>query len=295
MNRYTLTVIDPKNETLRKSFNALIKETFGFDFEKWYQDGHWPSTYLPHVLVEDERVVANISVNLQVMNTAGDVNQFAQLGAVATKESHRKKGLSRYLMKIVLEKYRPICDQIYLYANQEVVDFYPKFGFVMTTEIQYYLENPVGGPSTSMRTLDLSCSADLALLREKAALGNPYSAFSMENGASLILFYATYFMEKNVFYLPEFDLIIVGQMPNRLNRKLVLTEVLGKKNIELNELITYLTPKKTKEAILGFTPKNKHDFKSHPFKEIDSSLFILNPEMDITKKINCMFPLLTHT
>lgn len=295
MNTFELKVVDPGNEALRTSFNALIKESFGFDFEKWYQDGHWPETYLPHVLLEGEMVVANVSVNLQTMNLKGVVKQFAQLGAVATKKSHQKQGLSRQLMEAVLEKYRPQCDQIHLYANDQVVDFYPKFGFVKSSETQYYLDKPASGTGTELRQLDLNQAGDLELLRQKAALGNPYSAFFMDNAASLTLFYATYFMKRDVYYLPEHDLVILAQMPNLFNRELTLMEVLGEERISLNELIGYLTPKKTKEVILGFTPMNKKDFTPHPFKEAGSTLFILNPDLDITTTSSCMFPILTHT
>lgn len=34
---------------IRKSFNHLAKQSFGFDFEAWYQLGFWNDKYIPYV------------------------------------------------------------------------------------------------------------------------------------------------------------------------------------------------------------------------------------------------------
>ena len=48
---------------LRHSFNELAGRTFGLDFENWYQNGFWGDAYNPYSVVENGRVVANVSVN----------------------------------------------------------------------------------------------------------------------------------------------------------------------------------------------------------------------------------------
>lgn len=50
---------------------------------------------------------------------------------------YRNKGISRKLMDKVLQDWKDKCDAIYLYANDSVLDFYPKFGFIKAKEYQY--------------------------------------------------------------------------------------------------------------------------------------------------------------
>ena len=42
------------NDLLRGSFNELAKETFGLNFEDWYQNGFWSDSYEPYSVVEDQ-------------------------------------------------------------------------------------------------------------------------------------------------------------------------------------------------------------------------------------------------
>ena len=36
------------NDALRRSFNRLAGDTFGLDFEDWYQNGYWGENYNPY-------------------------------------------------------------------------------------------------------------------------------------------------------------------------------------------------------------------------------------------------------
>ena len=51
------------NPALRNSFFSLAQQTFDLDFEPWYQGGGWQDRSLPHALVYDGQVAANVSVN----------------------------------------------------------------------------------------------------------------------------------------------------------------------------------------------------------------------------------------
>lgn len=48
---------------LLDSFNELTRNTFGFDFTGWHVAGHFSDMYVPHVLLDKENVVSNVSVN----------------------------------------------------------------------------------------------------------------------------------------------------------------------------------------------------------------------------------------
>ena len=117
-----------KNDELRSSFNSLAERTFGLSFEGWYKNGFWNEKYIPYSVLYDGNIIANVSVNIINCTVKGNKRRYIQLGTVMTDERFRKQGLSRVLMEKILEEYSE-CDGIFLYANDEVLDFYPKFGF----------------------------------------------------------------------------------------------------------------------------------------------------------------------
>lgn len=85
--KFTSTVRD--DVVLRKSFNELTQQTFGFDFEGWYQSGHWGDMYIPHVLLDGEKVVSNVSVNIMKFAVSGTTKHYIQLGTVMTDSEYR--------------------------------------------------------------------------------------------------------------------------------------------------------------------------------------------------------------
>ncbi|MBO6299664.1 MAG: GNAT family N-acetyltransferase, partial [Lachnospiraceae bacterium] len=128
------------NEQLRSSFNALAKKVFGLDFENWYQNGFWKDNYNPYSVVIDGEVVSNVSVNYCDMNYKGKLIRLMQLGTVMTDPDHRGKGYLRMIMEKIMSEYEEQVDGIYLFANDSVKEFYPKFGFREGREYQYSKE-----------------------------------------------------------------------------------------------------------------------------------------------------------
>lgn len=86
------------NDKLRESLNRLTEKTFGFNFEDWYKNGFWNDKYIPYSIVEDESVVANVSVNIIDINDHGVLKYYIQLGTVMTDENYRNRGYIRTLI-----------------------------------------------------------------------------------------------------------------------------------------------------------------------------------------------------
>ncbi|MEW4225772.1 GNAT family N-acetyltransferase [Rossellomorea marisflavi] len=118
-----------ENKNLRDSFNQLAEDTFGIHFEQWHERGYWTEKYVPFSFVEGDRVIANVSVNLIDFTIEGEEKKAIQIGTVMTHPDYRNRGLSTDLLKSVLAQYRNQVDFVYLFANQNVLEFYPKFGF----------------------------------------------------------------------------------------------------------------------------------------------------------------------
>jgi len=290
---YQIEVVNPKNEGLRKQFNQLNKESFGFDFENWYQAGYWPDDYVPHVLVVDEKVVANVSIYLQRMEIGNIEKIYVQIGNVTTGNDYRGFGYSRILMEEVLRKYKPVTDQIFLYAHDGVKDFYAKFGFILTHEFEYSLE--VKGnefPITTVEKINLSDYKELKILEERARLGNAYSDFQMRNAYPLTMFYSTYFLKDSIYYIPNFDVIVIADYEEDI---VIISEILGAKTVALEKIIQAMTKDGIKQVNFGFTPKEKEKFDINQVSVENTSLFVLKSELDITVKNHCMFPALAHT
>ncbi|HYK73491.1 MAG TPA: GNAT family N-acetyltransferase, partial [Pseudoneobacillus sp.] len=124
------------DEKLRKSFNLLATLIFGIEFESWYQKGYWRDKYIPYSFVVQDQVVANVSVNLIDMTINNSEKSAVQIGTVMTHPDHRGKGYSQLLMNKVLTDYAN-ADLFYLFANETVLDFYPKFGFQRMAETSF--------------------------------------------------------------------------------------------------------------------------------------------------------------
>lgn len=127
------------NAARRESFMALAERVFGLSFREWYAGGWWSERYRPYVLAHGDRVLACIAVN--VMDTAwrGKDRRYIQLGTVMTDPACRGQGLSRRLMEAVLADWEDACDGIYLFANETVLEFYPRFGFERAAEYEWTL------------------------------------------------------------------------------------------------------------------------------------------------------------
>ncbi len=116
--------------SLRADFFELTRTVFGLDFEKWYQAGDWTDRYLPYAAAVDGTLVANVSANLIDISFRGEKRRYIQIGAVMTAPAYRQRGFSRMLLEELLSDWKDRCDGVYLYANDSVLDFYPKFGFL---------------------------------------------------------------------------------------------------------------------------------------------------------------------
>ncbi len=273
---------------LRESFFTLARQTFDLDFAPWYQEGGWKDQYIPHALVLDRQVVANVSVNTIDFLLDGIRRTYVQLGTVMTHPDFRGRGLSRFLMEAVLQAWRDRCDCLYLFANDTVLDFYPKFGFVPAKEAQPFLPAFSGHP-LPRRKLSPDLPKDRALLVKVYHQSNPFSAFSMEGNEGLFLFYIFGPFRNLCYELPGQDTVAILEEDGDI---LFCHELLGKPKIGLEQLLVGLHGPQTRQLRLGFTPKP--GLLPLSYLPGEEHLFVLagkeNPFID--RKL--LFPLISH-
>ncbi|KJR46269.1 Acetyltransferase, GNAT family, potentially associated with YqeK [Desulfosporosinus sp. I2] len=199
-----------KSNELRRSLNDLTQKIFGFDFEQWYQDGYWKTQYIPYSLIDEDKIVSNVSVNIMDFKVFGEEKRYIQLGTVMTHPDYRKKGLSRVLTNKAIADYREKCDLIYLFANSSVLNFYPKFGFEELKQYQCVKMADSIYPDGSVKKLNMSDENDRCLVINKVMHAAPVAKLSMCTNAELIMFYCTLFMKDNVYYLEDYDAVVIA-------------------------------------------------------------------------------------
>ena len=166
------------NKMLRHRLDLLSQKTFGgLTFENWYHHGFWTDKCIPYALFDGDNTVANIFACIFDLIIQGEKKRYIQLGTVMTEFEYRNNGLSRFLMEKVLEDWQNSCDTIFLLANDSVVNYYPKFGFIKESEYHYSM--PISHKSRNVRKLDINNNDDFKIILDKCKQPNPFSFFQM--------------------------------------------------------------------------------------------------------------------
>ena len=280
------------NSSLRKSYNELTNRTYGFDFEQWYEGGYWGNSYIPYSLMDGDNIVANVSASIIDFFVLEEDKRYMQIGTVMTDPAYRNQGLARYLMERVIEEWKSNCDMIYLFANDSVLDFYPKFGFEPASEHQYYKTITCNNEDITAEKLDMSSHYNRKLLEEKVANSIPISKLSMIKNVGLIMFYCTYFMSDAVYYIRKQDAILIGEFKDDT---LYLYDIFSSSEIDLDNAIKSIGNKEIKTVALGFTPRCLDGYSLKSLKEDNTTLFIMKDKPSLFKDDKLMFPVLSHT
>lgn len=278
-----------ENKELRDSFNKLAEAIFGLNFENWYQSGYWRENYIPYSIIEDGKIVSNVSVNHTKMLIDSKERFYIQLGTVMTYEEYRNRGYVRKLMEEVMRDYSEKVDGIYLFANDTVCDFYPKFGFEIGKEYQYTKELQNDGECQFVKHI-MNGKADWNALEGVMNANICHGKMDMIGNNDLIMFYATQFMAEDVYYHEATDTYIIAEIEDdrafvhnvfssTLNNLEVVLELLGKE-------IKFIT--------LGFVPLNPEKYQKIELKEEDTTFFIQGKELKKIEEEYLRIPSLAH-
>ncbi len=280
------------NDGYRLGLNRLVKKTFAFDFEDWYQGGYWRGRYIPYSLLHKDELVANVSVSIHDYLVDGVKKTYLQIGTVVTEEEYRGKGLSRVLVENILKEYEGL-ELIYLYANDSVLEFYPRFGFVAGKEFVHSKLAQKSGKQMPYRKLDMDSELDRGLLLQLAANTLPMARISMLDNPGLPMFYLTKFMRDNIYYFEELQLAAVAELESDT---MVLTDIFTIKEFALEDVICSLMDRPTMRVVLGFTPRETEGYDCEPIVEEGSTFFVRSMGTDCSTPLgHGRFPILSHT
>ncbi|MBR4358266.1 MAG: GNAT family N-acetyltransferase [Butyrivibrio sp.] len=276
------------NESLRNSFNELAGKVFGgLNFEDWYRNDFWKDNYIPYSVMADGKIVSNVSVNACNMNYDGRIVKLIQLGTVMTDPDYRGRGYARMLMEKIVEDYENKVDGIYLFANDSVVDFYPKFGFRKSREFQF---------SKAVNN-DAERTAQLVPMSEKREWDKMVQILNkteqnakmyMVSNSGLYMFYLSQFMQENTFYIADCDSYAIAEIEGDT---LILHAVIGSGAIDR---VISAFGKEIKKVILAFTPNDSTGYDKSEVIEEDTHLFLRGKFFDETGEDEFMFQAITH-
>ncbi|CAK7012657.1 GNAT family N-acetyltransferase [uncultured Tissierella sp.] len=279
------------NKMLRSSFDRLTEKTYGFNFKQWYENGYWEDKYIPYSLLDGDEVVSNVSVNIMDFIILGEQKRYIQIGTVMTDEEYRGQGLSRILMERVIKEWEDKCDLIYLFANDSVLDFYPKFGFEQCDEYQYSIKRIKEDKSEKIIRMNMDSNIDREFVYNMVCNTIPLSKVFMKNNVSLIMFYCTYFMKDSIYYIEDYDTIVICDFHKDI---LYMQDVFATKEVNLDKIINAMMNEKTKKVVLGFAPNNITSYEKSLVNEEDTTLFIKMGKENPFKIRDLMFPVLSH-
>lgn len=300
MKEYRVIKNYREDEALRKSLSRLATETFGLDFEDWYQKGYWTDAYNPYSVVTDGEVVANVSVNLTDFVCSEDeaagqeaqrpgVRHLIQLGTVMTREKYRGQGMIRRLMEEVHRDWENRVDGIYLFANDSVLDLYPRFGFSRAQEV-LHTKAVSNSREAGMVQVPMEDKKSLDRLEEIIRKSCAGSAFSLTGNSGLVMFHITKFLRNNVYYERESDVFAVAEIEDG---RLLLYDVFSEKPVDLDRVIASFG-KQIRQVIVGFTPRERSGFTAGKVQEEDTTLFVKGKGFEDFSSLGVRIPLLAY-
>ncbi|MFD2172295.1 GNAT family N-acetyltransferase [Tumebacillus lipolyticus] len=295
MREYRLVSDYRQVEVLRKSFFDLAKQTFGLDFNEWYDRGFWNDSYICYSFVDGEHIIANASVNKMVLTSGGKEYKAIQIGTVMTHPDYRNQGLATKLMKHVIEKYEKEYELIYLFANETVLDFYPKFGFQKVLESSYSLAvsdlKKEVALRSALRKLDVDNLADFELMKEFATERIPVSStLGVKGNEHLLMFYFILVFRDALYYDQNEDVILLFEQEDHV---LHVFDIVSKRKIDLEKVVSRIISEKTEFIQFHFVPDSDNEnIRSTLVTETDDTLFVLPSCANARKPVK--FPLTSH-
>jgi hypothetical protein len=208
-----------------------------------------------------------------------------------THPDYRKQGLSRILIQKAITDYRNKSDLIYLFANNSVLDFYPKFGFKELKQYQCVKKADAIPTGIYVKKLNMFDEKNRSFLIDKVMHSLSFAKVSMYANSALIMFYCTLFMKNNVYYLKNYDAVVIA---NFTEDTMEVMDIFCSENIPLNKIMNAMANESVKRIVLFFTPKNTFSYKTILLKSEDT-LFAMGKDLQLLKSNQFMFSQLSHT
>ena len=208
-----------------------------------------------------------------------------------TDNNYRKMGLSRFLMNKVLKDWSNRCDFLYLFANDSVLEFYPKFGFERICEYQHSKAIIKNSVNIKSRKLNIFNPNDYEVLKRCYNLSNPFSVLQVKNNWELLMFYCMFVLKDNVYYIEQYDTIVIAEYDGE---NMICYEMFCPTCISLNDILSAMIDEKTTRVVFGFTPIDKTKCTVELLDAENTNLFVYKGKENIFEDKQQMFPIISY-
>lgn len=254
-----------RNEFMNQ-LNDLILDVFGFSFDAWRDKGFWNDDYESYSIIKDGAMLSNVSVYKMKLIINGVERDFLQFGAVATAEEYRGRGLSRRIMEHIFGIYPDT--PAFLFGNDNVLGFYPKFGFVPVYDKKPYIECSLQGEGEMLK-LDVKNQKVDYYLKERTQFSK---VLDCKNKYPVNWFHLIMGHSENIYEIPELQLMMVAE---QLGSTLVIYDIAAIKSVSFSELLPHLHFKGVETIEFGFNPDwLDFDYRMKNYKIEDSTMFV---------------------
>ncbi len=265
--------INAGNRELVYEFLNFIFQIFpGAKFLEWWERGFWGDYYKPFSILRQNKIISNVSASLMDVIIRGEKYKAVQIGAVGTIPEYRNQGLSRILMDYVLNKYESEADLFFLFANQNVLEFYPKFGFKPIPEKIFQLNSDIPAGKFSARKLNLSNFDDYNLLqtliKERQHITESFGA---ENYRAITMWHIFNSYKDSLYYLSSEDAIIIKK---EKKNEMHIRDVIYRKPFDILPALSKIIESETMNRIIYYFPPDQISYPYDTAVDYNSYLFI---------------------
>lgn len=283
LNKFQLVENYRDEKVLRNNFFEFVNKIFpGLSFNEWYKSGYWTDKYIPYSLVANNQIVSNVSISKMNICIEGKFVCGIQFGTVGTLPEFRKLGLSKYLMEIVLEKYKDSTELFFLFANDSVLEFYPKFGFERLTEVVYQLNSNIPKPNYDARKLNMNNHSEFTLIKE---LTSKRLMLTKIFGATYFDFITMWHIinvySKNLYYLEKEQIIFIYTLNNT---RLHIWDIIFTNSFDILLVLPKIILSENVESIYFHFPPDQVKFNYDKILEDQESLFFVKGNFPIRGK-----------
>lgn len=258
---------------VNKYFQFISVIFLSISFSEWHEKGFWTDKYIPVSLLNDDRIVSSASIALMDIIINDNKFKAAQIGVVGTLPEYRNQGLSRQLMEHILDRYKEKVDFFFLYANDMVLNFYPKFGLRNVKENIFISESIPLREKSGVRKLNITKSEDYSLLLDLLQNRKPITKiFGADNYSFITMWHILNLYRKNIFYLEEINAIFVKK---ESGDTLHILEIFFTELFELEKALPKLIESDSIKQIKFYFPPDQLNYQFQKIVEEDTGLFKL--------------------
>ncbi len=258
---------------------------------RWRDRGGWTEDYEVLAITDGGRIVSTIGrTRMRLVVNGCDLPGY-QLGAVATAGAYRGQGLARQLMNRVIEEREGPDQPVILFANADVLDFYPRLGFRRIGQRRWTAATRLEVSGTRASQCDVSQAAERSRLASLCARARPIRGpLAARDYYPILLWHLTH-GAVTAFWLPAWDAVIAASVANQ---RLILHDVIAAQPFDLAPVLPTLITHPITELEFRFDAEDWWPAAvSSGWDDAGSALFVHGGAGSIAAPV--CFPALAHT